>query len=112
SLGFSSSKGGASGRRFLLLLSRDPVVHELSRRLVAERGVAASAIVERLDVSKEIGDRFVPRRVPRTMHALVLQTVEEAFGRGVDAPMSNSADERYPPSRPRSADRVHARYTA
>ena len=63
-------------------------MHELCRRLVTERGVAATPIVERLDVSKEISHRFVPRRVTRTVHSLVLQAVEEAFGRCVDAPMS------------------------
>ena len=73
-------KGRASCRRFSLLLSRDPIVHELSRRLVAVRGVAATPIVERLDVSKEICHRFVPRRVTGAMHPLVLQAVEEAFG--------------------------------
>ena len=86
------------------MLNHDPVVHELSRRFVAERGVAATPIVKRLDVSKEIGDRFVPRRVARTVHALVLQAVEEAFRRCVDAPMSSLADERRPLSPTRSAD--------
>ena len=64
-------------------------MHELSRRLVAERGVAATPIVERLDVSKEISHRIVPSRVTRAMHSLVLEAVEEAFGRCVDAPMSS-----------------------
>jgi hypothetical protein len=73
------------------MLNRDPLVQELGRRLVAERGVAATPIVERFDVSKEIRDRFVPCRVTRTVHALVLQAVEETFGRSVDAPMSSRA---------------------
>ena len=61
------------------MLNRDPVVQELSRRFIAERGVAATPIVERFDVSKEISDRLVPRRVTHTVHALVLQAVEEAL---------------------------------
>ena len=70
------------------MLSRDPIVQKLSRRLVAERGVPATPIVKDFDIRKELGDRFVPCRVARAMHTFVLQTVEEALARGVDAPMS------------------------
>ena len=94
------------------MLNRDPVVQELSRGLVAERGVAAIPIVERLDVRKKIGDRFVPRRVTRTMHALVLQAVEETFGRCIDAPMSSLDSERHPLNRPGSADTAREQYSA
>jgi len=36
------------------MLSTDPVIHELGRRLVAERRVTAHAIVERLDVVEQV----------------------------------------------------------
>ena len=61
------------------MLSRDPVAQGLLWRLVAERGVAATLIVKDLDISKEVGDRCVPR----AMHSFVLQAIEEADRRGV-----------------------------
>ena len=65
------------------MLSRDPVVQELRRRLVAKRGVAAAPIVKDFDVREEIGNRFVPRFVARAVYAFVLQAVEETFARSV-----------------------------
>jgi hypothetical protein len=47
--------------------SRDPVVQELSRRLVAERGVAAPPIVKDSDMRKEVDDRgYSPGNVGAT----------------------------------------------
>lgn len=66
-------------RQFLLMLSADPVFQKLCWRDVAERGMATSPVVERLDVVEQIGDRFVPRVVAGAMHALILQAVEEAL---------------------------------
>ena len=58
----------------------DPVREELNWRAVAQRGVAATPVVEDLDVLEQIGLRVGFRRVGRAMHPLVLQAVEEAFG--------------------------------
>jgi hypothetical protein len=40
------------------MLIRDPVLQELNRRAVAERGVAATPVVEHFDVIEQIGDCF------------------------------------------------------
>lgn len=58
----------------------DPVLQELNRRTVAQRGMPAPPVVENFDVLKEIGLRMGPRRVDRTVHPLVLEAVEEALG--------------------------------
>ena len=63
------------------MLSADPVFQELHRR--AERGMATSEIVERLDVVKDVGNGFGPRAVAGAMHPLILQAVEEALARRV-----------------------------
>ena len=72
------------------MLSRDPVLQELNRRVIAERGVAATPVVKDFDVIEQIGDRLLARRVARPMHAFVLEAVEEALRRRVDAPMSRN----------------------
>jgi hypothetical protein len=43
------------------MLSRDPVLQELDRRLVAERGVATTPVVKHFDVVEQVGSGFVPR---------------------------------------------------
>src|SRR6266496_5760219 len=101
-----------SSRQFLHGLSRDPVLQKLDRRLIAERGVTTTPVVESLDVIEQIGARLVVRRVASAMHAFVLQAVEEALRRRVDAPMSNLADEQYPLSRPGSADKAREQCSA
>jgi hypothetical protein len=50
---------------------------------VAERGVTATAIVERLDVFEDVLPCFVSSGVALRMHPLILQTVEEALDRRV-----------------------------
>ena len=72
SLCFSSSMGAVSCRQILLMLSRDPVIEELSRRLVAERGVATAHVVEDLDVIEQIGDGLGAGGVARAVHPFVL----------------------------------------
>ena len=63
----------ASGRNFALMLIRDPVLQELNRRMVAERGVAATPVVEHFDVIEQIGSRVLPRRVACAMCSRRLQ---------------------------------------
>jgi len=58
----------------------DPVLEEPNRRVVAQRGVAATPVVENLDVLEQVGLRVGSRCVGRPMHPLVLQAVEEALG--------------------------------
>ena len=48
------------------MLSGDPVVEELSRQLVAERGVATTPVVEDLDVIEAICNGLGAERVPCT----------------------------------------------
>jgi hypothetical protein len=67
------------------MLSRDPVLQELNRRVVAERGVAASPVVEVFDVIEQVGDGFLFGCVARAMYPFVLQAVEEAL-RGAVVP--------------------------
>ena len=68
------------------MLSGDPVFQEFCGRGVAERGMATSAVVERLDIVEQIGFRCGPRTVAGAMYPLVLQAVEEALrGRVVPA---------------------------
>ena len=42
-----------------------------------------SQVVERLDIVEQVDIRYGPRTVADVMHPLILQTVEEALGRGV-----------------------------
>lgn len=51
----------------------EPVHQELSRRAVAQRGVAAPPVVEDGNVLEQIGLGVGPCRVTRAMHPLVLQ---------------------------------------
>src|SRR3990172_8746190 len=62
------------------MLSTDPGIHKLARRLVAEGGVATCAVVEPLDVVEHVSRSRLPGGVPGAMHPLVLQAVEEALG--------------------------------
>ncbi len=66
----------------------DPVLEEPNRRAVAQRGVAATPVVEHLDVLEQVGLRVGSRYVGRPMHPLVLQAVEEALGGRVVPPAS------------------------
>ncbi len=43
------------------MLTRDPVLQELNRRVIAERGVAATPVVKDFDVIEQIGDRLLAR---------------------------------------------------
>jgi len=65
------------------MLTLDPVVQELLWRGVAERGMPAPTVVERLDVVEGVGNRFCSRLVLGAMHPLILEAVEEALRRGV-----------------------------
>jgi hypothetical protein len=65
------------------MLTFDPIVQELLWRGIAQRGVSAPAVVERLDVVEGVGNRLGSRFVAGTMHPLVLEAVEEALGRRV-----------------------------
>jgi hypothetical protein len=65
------------------MLSADPVLQELYGRGVAERGMATSSVVERLDVVEQVGLWRGPGRVAGTMRPLILQAVEEALARRV-----------------------------
>ena len=61
----------------------DPVLEEPNRRAVVQRGVAATPVVEHLDVLEQVGLSVGSRRVDRAVHPLVLQAVEAALGRRV-----------------------------
>ena len=63
-----------------------PCFVERHRTDTAERCVTTNAVVEHLDVVEDVGARCVTRFISGPMHALVLQAVEEAFARCVDAP--------------------------
>src|SRR5512133_2415422 len=65
------------------MLSAEPVLQELRRRGVAERGMQTPAVVERLDVVEEVGLRRGLRTVAGAMHPFILQAVEEALCRRV-----------------------------
>ena len=80
---FSSAKGAGSCGHCLLMLIADPTCKKSRRRSITERRVPATAVVKHLDVVEQIGNRRLARSVPGAMHALVLQTVEEALGRRV-----------------------------
>ena len=82
------------------MLSRDPVLQELNRRVVAERGVATTPVVKHFDVIEQIGDRLLAGRVARALHPFVLQAVEEAL-RGRVVPAVALAAHRAAPCRTR-----------
>ncbi len=65
------------------MLSTDPVLQEPNRRLALERGVAATPVVEHLDVLEQVSDGFLAGGVACTVHPFVLEAVEEAFGRRI-----------------------------
>lgn len=88
------------------MLSADPVLQEFHGRGVAERGMLASPVVERLDVVEQVVLCFGPRTVAGAMHPLILQTVEEALRRRVVPAISLAAHQAPRPSRasPRGPD--------
>ena len=53
--------------------------------------MTTNAVVEHFDVLEHVGSRLVAGFVANAVHALILQTVEEALARRVDAPMSRSS---------------------
>ena len=53
--------------------------------------MTTTAVVKHFDVFEQIGLRVLVRPVARGVNPFVLQAVEEAFRRGIDAPMSRSA---------------------
>lgn len=65
----------------------DPVLQEPNRRAVAQGGVAATAVVEDLEVLEQIDLRIGPRRAGPCVHPLVLQAVEEI---SIEAPSQQS----------------------
>lgn len=65
------------------MLTPDPLVQELQWGGVAERGMPAPAVVERLDVIKGVGNGFGSRLVAGAMPPLILVAVEGALGRRV-----------------------------
>src|SRR3972149_9028112 len=65
------------------MLSTDPVPQELNRRLALERGVAATPVVEHLDVLEQVSDDFLAGGVACAVDPLILEAVEEAFGRRI-----------------------------
>ncbi len=67
-------------------LRDEPVLKELRRRAVAQRGVAAPPVIERCDVLEQVGFGLCTRRVAGAVDPFVLQAVEEALrGRVVPA---------------------------
>ncbi len=64
---------------FPLVLIRDPVLRGLNRRVIAERGVAATPIAKDFNIIEQIGDRFLWRGIARTGHPFALQVPEEAL---------------------------------
>lgn len=78
-------------RQLPFMLSADPVLQEPHWRGVAERGMEAPAVVERLDVVEQVGLRFGPHGVAGAMHPLILQAVEEALARRVVPAISLAA---------------------
>ncbi len=88
---FSSSKPADSSRQFWLMLSRDPVLQELNRRLVAERGVATTPVVKHFDVVEQIGDGCGAGCVARAVYPFVLQAVKEALRRRIVPAVSLAA---------------------
>ena len=65
------------------MLLADPVLEELNRRAVAQRGVAASPVVEDRDVVEQVAFGVATGLVDGAMNPLVLQAVEEALARRV-----------------------------
>jgi hypothetical protein len=94
------------------MLIRDPVLQVLNRRLVAERGVAATAVVEFLDVIEQIGNGLGAARVACVMHPFVLQAFEEAPGRGVVPAVSLAAYRARPANLGKLASECVARILA
>ncbi len=72
------------------LLSFDPVQKEQLRRNKAERRMTTAAVVKHFDIFEQIGRRVLMRPVACGVNPFVLQAVEEAFRRGIDAPMSSN----------------------
>jgi len=54
------------------MLSTDPVPQELNRRLALERGVAATPVVEHLDVLEQVSDDFLAGGVACAVDPLIL----------------------------------------
>lgn len=73
------------------MLTPDPVVQELLWRGVAERGMPAPAVVERLDVIEGVGNGLGSRLVAGAMHSLILEAVEETLGRRIVPAVSLAA---------------------
>lgn len=64
-------------------LSRQPAMHELRRRLVAQRRVQPFSVVKHLDVFERRRLLVLACSKAGAMHPLVLEAVEPALGRGV-----------------------------
>lgn len=72
------------------MLPADPVIQELERRAVTQRGMLPLSVVKHLDVLKAGSLHIGVGSVTHAMHPLVLGTVEPAFHQRVDASMSRS----------------------
>lgn len=90
-LRFSPSSGPELRSRILGLLNFDPIPKELLRRSKAERRMTTTAVIEHFDIFEQVGLRVLVRSVARGVHPLVFQAIEEAFRRGIDAPMSRES---------------------
>lgn len=86
---FLPSNGPGLCSRILGLLSFGPIPKELLRRNKAERLMTTIAVVKYCNIFEQIGLRVLMRSVARGVNPFVLQAVEEAFRRGIDAPMSS-----------------------
>jgi hypothetical protein len=67
----------ALSRDLLLVLTRDAVLQELNRRAVAERGVAATSVVEHFDIVEQVGDGLCTRGVARAVHRSFFRLLKE-----------------------------------
>src|SRR5215204_4000728 len=77
------NRSGRGGRTAASSSTSYGTTSELLGRQVAERGVAALAVVEGLDVLEDLGDQLAPRRPRAAVHELFLERREEALGDGV-----------------------------
>lgn len=66
--------------RLLIIMLTDSVLQEPHRRVVAQRTVATTPVVEHLDLLEQIGLCRSASHVDRAVHPRVLQAVEEALG--------------------------------
>src|ERR1700736_3495263 len=93
-MGFFGTNEQPSCRLSCYRLPIQPRLVERYRTDTTERCVTANSIVEDLDVFKHVSTRCVARFVAHSMHALVLQAVEEALARRVVPAIAFAAHRR------------------